>query len=127
MNILEKMQFSPNQAIVFDIDETLINSKTNRLITSVYDLYQYCLDKSYHIYIITARAGTMENMHITIQQLQSLNITGYKRLYFRIPHDRHVSRFKKLARKSIPHKVIMSVGDQPGDFGEYGGIGVRVE
>lgn len=127
MNILETIAFSPNQAIVFDIDDTLICSKTDRLIDSVYELYQYCLSKSYHVCIITARAGTISNMHATIKQLQSLNITGYERLYFRKPLDRQVARFKKLARKSIPYKVIMSIGDQPGDFGEYGGIGVLVK
>ena len=32
--------------------------------------------------------------------------------------------FKKLARKHIPHSIILSIGDQPGDIGEYGGVGV---
>ena len=31
---------------------------------------------------------------------------------------------KKMARKHIPHNIILSIGDQPGDIGEYGGIGI---
>jgi len=55
MDILEKIPFSPNQAVVFDIDDTLIDSSTHQLIPKVFELYQYCRNKGYNIYIITAR------------------------------------------------------------------------
>jgi len=126
MNILENIPFKKNQAVVFDIDDTLINSKTNQLIDWVFDLYNYCIIKGYNIYIITARPGTVPNMNATIKQLARLNIGNYKRLYFRHPHDMQIARFKKLARKSINKKVVLSIGDQPGDIGEYGGVGVIV-
>ena len=122
--ILDNIRFDSNQAIVFDIDDTLISSRNGQLIPTIFDFYNYCIDKGYKVYIITARAGTIKNMEITIQQLRSLGIANYKRLYFRKPFDMRVARSKKLARKHIPYNVVLSIGDQPGDIGEYGGIGI---
>ena len=122
--ILDNIPFDSNQAIVFDIDDTLISSKNGQLIPNIFDFYNYCINRGYKVYIITARAGTIKNMEITIQQLRSLGIANYKRLYFRKPFDLQVARSKKLARKHIPHPIVLSIGDQPGDIGEYGGFGV---
>ena len=122
--ILDNIPFDSNQAIVFDIDDTLISSRDGKLIPNIFDFYNYCIDKGYKVYIITARAGTIKNMEITIQQLRSLGIANYKRLYFRKPLDLQVARSKKLARKHIPYPIVLSIGDQPGDIGEYGGFGV---
>jgi len=122
--ILDNIPFDSNQAIVFDIDDTLISSKNGQLIPNIFDFYNYCINRGYKVYIITARAGTIKNMEITIQQLRSLGIANYKRLYFRKPLDLQVARSKKLARKHIPHPIVLSIGDQPGDIGEYGGFGV---
>ena len=80
--ILDNIPFDSNQAIVFDIDDTLISSRNGQLIPTIFDFYNYCIDKGYKVYIITARAGTIKNMEITIQQLRSLGIANYKRLYF---------------------------------------------
>lgn len=126
-NILNNISFHPNQAVVFDIDDTLISSKTNNIIPHVFNFYNYCINRGYNVYIITARAGTIKNMNATIQQLHNLNITKYKRLYFRKPLDLQIARSKKLARKHIPHDIILSIGDQPGDIGEYGGIGILLD
>ena len=122
--ILQTIPFNSNQAIVFDIDDTLISSRDGQLILNIFDFYNYCINRGYSVYIITARSGTIKNMEITIQQLQSLGIANYKRLYFRKPFDMRVARSKKLARKHIPHSIILSIGDQPGDIGEYGGVGI---
>ena len=83
--ILQTIPFNSNQAIVFDIDDTLISSRDGKLIPNIFDFYNYCINSGYNVYIITARSGTIQNMEITIQQLQSLGITNYKRLYFRKP------------------------------------------
>ena len=69
MNVLERIPFHPNQAIVFDIDDTLIHSRTHAPIASTAQLYKYCRAKGYHIYIITARPFFPRNAHITAQQL----------------------------------------------------------
>ena len=126
MNILENIEFRPNQAVVFDIDDTLISSKNGQPVTNICNLYNYCRQKGYGMYIITARAGTPYGVKYTMQQLQQCGITGYKKLFFRPPLDMNVPLYKKNARKSIPETVVMSVGDQPWDIGEYGGIGLIV-
>ena len=126
MNILEKTPFQPNQAVVFDIDDTLISSRTDRCIPNVCDLYNKCLHKGYSVYIITARPGTPYAMNFTVQQLQQCGIKGYKKIYFRPPYDLNVPLYKKNARKCIPENVVMSVGDQPWDIGEHGGAGLLV-
>ena len=127
MNVLERIPFHPNQAIVFDIDDTLIHSRTHAPIISTARLYNYCRAKGYHIYIITARPFSPRNAHITAQQLHQHGFGGYKKIFFRHPREMRVALYKQNARKSIPEKVIMSIGDQPGDMGEYGGIGVLVK
>jgi len=124
VNMLHNIPYNSNQAVVFDIDDTLISSKTHQLIIDIFNFYQYCIDYGYNVYIITARAGTIKNMNATIQQLQDLGINNYKRLYFRKPQDMRIAHSKKMARKHIPHNIILSIGDQPYDIGEYGGIGI---
>ena len=96
------------------------NSKGN-------EIYNYCRNKGYIIYIITARGGTSYVINITRRQLHSLGITGYKKVFFRHPMDLMVAKYKKNIRKDIPENIIMSIGDQPGDIGEYGGYGLLVK
>ena len=126
MEILENIPFSPHQAIVFDIDDTLINSITNKLIPYVFSIYQHCRSKGYAIYIITARPRTQYSIQLTLQQLQYLGITGYRNIAFRPPSELNVYRYKLNARKAIKETVIMSVGDQPWDIGLYGGYGILI-
>ena len=126
MDILEKIPFKYGQAIVFDIDDTLIRSDTNEIIPKTFDLFKYCVNKGYHVYIITARVKTQRVINFTLQQLKDLGITGYKLIAFREPNDLNVARYKMNARRLIPQNIIMSVGDQQWDIGRYGGIGVIV-
>jgi len=126
MNILEQIPFNPHQAVVFDIDDTLINTDTGRLMPKTFSLYQYCVSRGYHVYIITARARTYEAVLYTVNQLKSLGIHGYKLIAFRQPDDWDIPTYKLNARKAIPQQVVMSVGDQDWDIGQYGGVGVIV-
>jgi len=126
MNILEQIPFNHNQAVVFDIDDTLINSDTGELMSKVFALYQYCIMKGYYVYIITARASTPDAVQFTLRQLRSLGIGGFKSIAFRPPDYWDIPKFKMDARRSIPQRVVMSVGDQHWDVGQYGGIGVIV-
>ena len=105
MNILEKIPFQSNQAVVFDIDDTLISSRTHRSIPNVCELYNKCLNKGYAIYIITARPGTPYAMNFTVQQLRQCDIKGYKKIYFRPPYDLNVPLYKKNARKKVLDQI----------------------
>ena len=126
MDILEKIPFSPNQAVVFDIDDTLIDSSTYQIIPKVFELYQYCRNKGYHIYIITARPRIPYGIQLTLQQLRGLGISGFKNIAFRPPLELSMPHYKLNARKAIKDNVIMSIGDKSWDIGQYGGYGIIV-
>ena len=126
MNILEQIPFHPHQAVVFDIDDTLVDADTGRIMPKTFSLYQYCLARGYHVYIITARARTYDAVLYTVNQLKSLGINGYKLIAFRQPDDWDIPTYKLNARRAIPQQVVMSVGDQDWDVGRYGGVGVIV-
>ena len=127
MDILEKIPFSPNQAVVFDIDDTLIDSSTHQLIPKVFELYQYCRNRGYNIFIITARPRIPYGVQLTLNQLYSLGITGFKNIAFRPPLELSIPAYKLRARKAIKDDVIMSIGDKTWDIGEGGGYGIIVK
>ena len=126
MDILKKIPYHPRQAIIFDIDDTLIDSRKHRIIPKVFELYRYCRNRGYNIYIITARPKIPYGMQLTLKQLYSLGITGFKQIIFRPPLEINVPEYKLKARKSITDDVIMSVGDKKWDIGEAGGYGILV-
>ncbi len=126
MEILKQIPFNPKQAIIFDIDDTLIDSRTHTIIKPVYQLYKYCQNKGYNIYIITARPRIPYGVQLTLNQLYSLGITGFKNIAFRPPLEIDVPGYKLKARKAITDDVIMSVGDKKWDIGEAGGYGILV-
>ncbi len=126
MDILKQIPFNPRQAVIFDIDDTLIDSRTHTIIKPVYQLYKYCQNKGYNIYIITARPRIPYGVQLTLNQLYSLGITGFKNIAFRPPLEIDVPAYKLKARKAIADDVIMSVGDKKWDIGEAGGYGILV-
>tara|TARA_Y100000996_G_C22337483_1_gene567145 strand:+ start:57 stop:446 length:390 start_codon:yes stop_codon:yes gene_type:complete len=126
MDILKQIPFNPKQAVIFDIDDTLIDSRTHTIIKPVYQLYKYCQNKGYNIYIITARPRIPYGVQLTLNQLYSLGITGFKNIAFRPPLEIDVPGYKLKARKAIADDVIMSVGDKKWDIGEAGGYGILV-
>ncbi len=126
MDILKQIPFNPKQAVIFDIDDTLIDSRTHTIIKPVYQLYKYCQNKGYNIYIITARPRIPYGVQLTLNQLYSLGITGFKNIAFRPPLEIDVPAYKLKARKAIADDVIMSVGDKKWDIGEAGGYGILV-
>ena len=126
MDVLKTIPFSPDQAIVFDIDDTLIDSNSHKLIPAVFQLYQYCRDRGYNIYIITARPKIPLGIKMTLYQLYSLGITGFKNIAFRPLMQINQYQYKLNARKRISDNIIMSIGDKPWDIGKYGGYGILV-
>jgi predicted secreted acid phosphatase len=119
-----------NYVVVFDIDDTLFDTKQNIPIKPIIDIYLHAKKRGLKTAIITARVGTSENMKLTINQLTSLGITGYKWLYM-MPEDKtDITKFKYLSRKNIHDKgyiVLISVGDMDWDIGEFGGVGFKVD
>jgi predicted secreted acid phosphatase len=126
---LETYQTSENDAVVFDIDDTLIDQRTKKLIQPVYDFYLFLKSKVV-IFIITARPDFERTIQYTKQELERYQITDYKSIYFRKFTNNDIWKYKLYCRKDIIDKgynIIISIGDKDWDIGEYGGIGILVK
>jgi ribonucleotide monophosphatase NagD (HAD superfamily) len=98
-----------NDAVMFDIDDTLIASDTGKIIEDVYDLYKSVQKKGYKMIIITARPGFYENVIWTRNQLRDIDIT-YDELIFTPP------RGKSLYKIASGYNYVLSVGDMDTDL-----------
>jgi predicted secreted acid phosphatase len=117
-----------NDAVVFDIDDTLIDQKTKEVIQPVYDFYTFLKERMI-IFIITARPDLDKTIEYTKNELAKHNIREYKSIYFRKVSNTDIRRYKLYARKDILDKgynILISIGDKEWDIGEYGGIGILV-
>jgi hydroxymethylpyrimidine pyrophosphatase-like HAD family hydrolase len=100
---------NPNQAAMFDIDDTLIDSSDHTRMENVYALYKSLQTKGYKMVIITARPGYYENVVYTQEQLKSHNIY-YDELVFTPPLG------KSIYKKNSKYDYIVSVGDMDTDL-----------
>jgi|SRR6056300_1052547 predicted HAD superfamily phosphohydrolase YqeG len=96
-------------AVMFDIDDTLITSLSGRRIEKVYNLYQQAKAHGYKIIIVTARPAFTANVRWTKEQLQRHNIT-YDKLVFAKAED------KGYYKRTSGYNFILSVGDQDTDL-----------
>jgi hypothetical protein len=125
---LDQINTPSNAVFVFDIDHTLIDL-AGRPIEPIVYLFHEVKQRGISPVIITARIGTPENIQWTREQLYKLGITGSIFMYFLSPDKNDPWRFKYMARKNVHERgfhVIMTIGDEPWDHGEYGGFGFMV-
>jgi len=129
MYLLSSLTIEPNNAIIFDIDDTLID-KYGQCIIPVIQLYNYAKTLGLIPIIITARLDEVNNINYTLYQLHTCNITDYHEIFFRPENMLNLYEYKNSRRKHIydsGFKVLMSVGDMPWDIGQYGGIGIYLK
>jgi len=123
---LNKMSIPETAAIVFDIDDTLIHSN-GKCIMPIINLFNYIKKMGIIVILITNRSGDRLTIDYTQKQLIQCGINGYKSLYFREPSKPNDPyRYKIKARLNVHERgmiVVMSIGDQIWDVGEYAGIG----
>lgn len=128
IKIIDNIPIFSNTVIVYDIDGTLLDTNGNP-IGPIIDSYIYAKSKGMIPVIITARPAFEKNIMHTREQLSNVGVTEYKYMYF-MPLDKEDQALYKLnARKNLferGYRVAMSIGDMPWDYGEYGGIGVKV-
>ena len=130
LSLLQNIPPTEKSVIIYDIDDTLISSSTNLPITPITDTYHYALQRGFKVVLITARAGFLENILRTQEQLNSLSLTNYHFIYFRPPDKQDVEDFKLKAREHVFQQGFiaeMSIGDMPWDIGQYGGIGIHLK
>lgn len=96
-------------AVMFDIDDTLITSMTGQRIEKVYTLYQQAKAQGYKIIIVTARPAFTANVKWTKYQLWNNGIT-YDKLVFASAED------KGYYKRTSGYNFILSVGDQDTDL-----------
>lgn len=98
-----------SDAVMFDIDDTLIDAITGRRIEKVYNIYQQVKAKGYKIIIVTARPAFTMNVRWTKYQLLKNGIT-YDKLVFASAED------KGYYKRTSGYNFILSVGDQDTDL-----------
>jgi|TARA_B110000902_G_scaffold24369_1_gene26867 hypothetical protein len=97
-----------NDAVMFDIDDTLIYVNKKPIFPMIELLYR-AKYLGYKIVIITARLGIEEIINWTANELASLNIS-YDYLGFTTPQT------KSDMKRGLPYRFILSVGDMPTDL-----------
>ena len=108
VHYISNRMINQNDAVMFDIDDTLIFTN-GRLNIPMVELLYVANDMGYKIVIITARVGTDPVIKFTINQLKEYNIM-YDYLGF-------TSAETKIDMKEqLPFNFILSVGDMPTDL-----------
>lgn len=103
-------------AVVFDIDDTLVDEVENK-IGPVFRVYRLCKQLGFEVAIVTARPDTPFNRKETVRMLRERGIDDWESLYMmptRIqPSAVTVSAYKRQARDDISerHDIIANVGD----------------
>ena len=108
MYTLITRNIEPNDAVMFDIDDTLIftNGRPNH---QIIELLRIAKHIGYKIVIITARPGLKHVIDWTVRELASYNIT-YDYLGFTS------AQTKIIMKRELPYNFILSVGDMPTDL-----------
>lgn len=119
------IQNKKKSVVVFDIDDTLIESENGKLIKDTRDLYVFCKKLSIPCFFITARLKEREVIQETLQQLSSYGIHTDESFLKLSPASWRdtfpkISQWKKNTRKKISEelgcKITFSIGDQWGDI-----------
>lgn len=119
-----------NPVVIFDIDDTLINSMTGKPNTHIIEIYNYVKSVGIKPILITARSNSPETIKYTYEQLSAYNISIHNFIYFRPENEFNIAKYKREARKDVKNRgmnAIMSIGDMDWDLGDYGGIGIKIE
>jgi predicted secreted acid phosphatase len=129
LNMLKtSSKLSNESAIVFDIDDTILDGAGNSIRPTCV-LYSYAYMLGVNIFIITSRIN--HSASFTSSQLKGLCLPAPRIMYFKQNPYADNFVYKESARKSITDQgfdIIMSVGDQPWDYsGKYTGYGVQIK
>jgi predicted secreted acid phosphatase len=133
--LLRKSQLLKNnnkqQAVIFDIDGTLVHEHTwSNPIWSVINFCNYCKEIGIATIIVTARPAWDKNIELTKNALKKLGL-NCDLFFFRKPDYENLNDFKLSTRAYIStyenYNVLMSIGDNVWDIGEYGGTGILMK
>ena len=130
INGINKVNKTNKNAVMFDIDDTLLYVKNDSLIPikPMIDLLNYCIKKNLLIIIITARDQKYKKY--TIDDLNNNGI-NYSFLYLRKSPEDDNENFKSKIKEQLYSdygiKILMSIGDQYIDIiGPKSGYGLKL-
>ena len=103
----------PGDSIMFDIDDTLIDSRTHKTVPHIKNLLDLCKQIGYNIVIITARPGDPYSQEYTEEQLEAHGIK-YDLLAYCVPESK--TYVKRHLTDTRNWNFVLSVGDQPTDL-----------
>ena len=99
-----------NDAVMFDIDDTLWKPMTNEPISEMIELLHKCRMLGYNIIIITARPKIRDNVNWTMDQIHGMGIVPDE-IYFT------PAELKTHLKNVLHYNFVLSVGDQDTDLG----------
>ena len=108
-NALLRVRRTCRDAVMFDIDDTLIDSRSGAPIDNMVETLKFCKRLSFKIVIMTARSR--DGKEYTKAQLNHLDIP-YDILMFIPPN------LKSRAKRELGLRFVLSVGDRETDCGE---------
>ena len=135
---LDSIVIDPKYAVMFDIDDTLLDSKTFKPIKPIIKLLHECNDRGLTVLIITARDSIYTDA--TIQDLLDLkiypkNVAPKRAAYYDFLYLRHSpSEDHELFKSNVKEKLakhgiftIMSIGDNEIDVtGKFSGYAIKL-
>lgn len=114
--------------LVFDIDATLLANENNEpchahLIQPIKRIYDLALQMALPIFLVTARAETVDGRAFTTAQLECLGLRNYAGLHMRppvhTPNVSNISIYKMECRRQLVRDtgrfIFMNLGDQWSD------------
>lgn len=107
---LAARKIKEDDAIMFDIDDTLIETSTGKPINDVIDILDVGRALGYNIVIITARPSFSANRKWTRGQLENLDIY-WDNLIYCPPED------KTDVKRDLGYNFVLSMGDLETDLG----------
>ena len=131
--LLQLLRFSlisnvKNKTICFDIDGTLYDPDRDQIIKPMVEFYNKCIDTGIRVIIITARPDVYDNRFQTIKILDKLGLKPAAAYYFMgINYKNNVFGYKRDMRHhetKIGNNIVLSIGDNLCDFGQFGGLGI---
>lgn len=110
-----------NPCIIYDIDDTIIDSETFDVNIDVLESYNYAKSKNIKIFIVTARPDTQQTVNYTYIQLENIGIKDTK-IFFMPLNETNIAFYKHNVRKylnDIGYSILVSIGDKYWDIGTY--------
>ncbi len=127
LSLLNQNMIPHNATIIFDIDDTLISSTRDVSLQKVRDFYYFVKNlPKITTFIITGRPDYPYNVTMTQNELNRIGVNDYHTLFMQ-PRGHDMILYKRSRRKMIHDSgfnIIMSIGDQISDIGDYGGYPV---